>query len=81
MGIDEGVVCLGCCAGLMVVLLAVGLASVGWIAAVAAVIFGEEVLAPTPVVAKGVAVLLVGFGVAVAMIPAVARFVMSGSPM
>ena len=81
MGVDEGVVCLGCCVGLMLVLLAVGLASVGWMAAVAAVIFGEKVLAPTPAVAKGVAVLLVGFGIAVATIPAVAQFVMGGSPM
>ena len=81
MGIDEGVVCLGCCVGLMLVLLAVGLASVGWMAAVAAVIFGEKVLAPTPAVAKGVAVVLVGFGIAVATIPAVSRLVMGGSPM
>jgi len=81
MGIDEGVVCLGCCVGLMLVLLAVGLASVGWMAAVAAVIFSEKVLAPTPAVAKGVAIVLVGSGIAVATIPAVARFVMGGSPM
>ena len=81
MGIDEGVVCMGCCVGLMLVLLAVGLASVGWMAAVAAVIFAEKVLAPTPAVAKGVAIVLVGFGIAVATIPAVARFVMGGSPM
>jgi len=81
MGIDEGVVCLGCCIGLMVVLLAVGLASVGWMAAVAAIIFSEKVLAPTPAVAKGVAVLLVGFGIAVATVPSVAEFVMGGSPM
>lgn len=81
MGIDEGVVCLGCCAGLMLVLLAVGLASVGWMAAVAAIIFTEKVLAPTPAVAKGVAVLLVGFGIAVATVPAVTQFVMGGSPM
>ena len=81
MGLDEGVVCMGCCVGLMIVLLAVGLASVGWMAAIAAVIFGEKVLAPTPAVAKGVAVVLVGFGVAVATIPPVAQFVMGGSPM
>jgi predicted metal-binding membrane protein len=81
MGIDEGVVCLGCCAGLMLVLLAVGVASVGWMAAVAAIIFGEKVLAPTAAVAKGVAVLLVGFGIAVATIPAVAEFVMGGPGM
>ena len=81
MGIDEGVVCLGCCVGLMVVLLAVGLASVGWMAAVAAIIFGEKVLAPTPAVAKVVAVVLVGFGIGVATIPAVAQFVMGGPAM
>jgi predicted metal-binding membrane protein len=81
MGIDEGVVCLGCCAGLMLVLLAVGLASVGWMAAVSAVIFGEKVLAPTPAVAKGVAAALVGFGIAVATIPAFAQLVMGGAPM
>lgn len=81
MGIDEGVVCMGCCIGLMVVLLAVGLASVGWMAVVAAVIFGEKVLAPTPAIAKGVAIVLVGFGIAVATIPAVSWYVMGGSPM
>ena len=81
MGIEEGVFCAGCCAGLMLVLLAVGLASVGWMAAVAAVIFVEKVLAPTAAVAKAVAVLLVGFGIAVATIPTVAEFVMGGPPM
>ena len=80
MGLEEGVFCIGCCAGLMLVLLAVGLASVGWMAAVAAVIFTEKVLAPSPVVAKGIAVLLMGFGVAIATIPAVAEFVMGGMP-
>ena len=78
MGLEEGVFCIGCCAGLMLVLLAVGLASVGWMAAVAAVIFIEKVLAPSPVVAKGIAVLLVGFGIAIVTIPAVAEFVMGG---
>jgi predicted metal-binding membrane protein len=81
MGLEEGIFCLGCCVGLMLVLLAVGLASVGWMAAVAAVIFIEKVLAPTPAVAKGIAVLLVGFGIAVATIPTVAEFVMGGPPM
>ena len=81
MGIEEGVFCLGCCAGLMLVLLAIGLASVGWMAAVAAIIFVEKVLAPTPAVAKAVAVLLMGFGIAVATIPTVADFVMGGPPM
>ena len=81
MGVEEGTFCVGCCAGLMVVLLAVGLASVGWMAAVAAVIFVEKVLAPTPAVAKGVAILLLGFGIAVATIPTIAEFVMGRAPM
>jgi predicted metal-binding membrane protein len=81
MGLEEGVFCVGCCAGLMLVLLAVGVASVGWMAAVAAVIFIEKVLAPTPAVAKGIAVLLVGLGIAVVTIPTVAEFVMGGSTM
>jgi predicted metal-binding membrane protein len=81
MGVEEGVFCVGCCAGLMLVLLAVGLSSVGWMAAVAAVIFIEKVLAPTATVAKAVAVVIVGFGIAVAAIPAVGSFVMGGPPM
>jgi predicted metal-binding membrane protein len=81
MGLEEGIVCVGCCAGLMLVLLAVGLASVGWMAAVAAVIFVEKVLAPSQAVAKGIAVLLLGLGIAIATIPAVADLVMGGPRM
>lgn len=81
MGLEEGVFCVGCCAGLMLVLLAVGLASVGWMAAVAALIFVEKILAPSAAVARGIAVLLVGFGIAIATIPAVAEFVMGGPRM
>lgn len=79
LGLDEGVVCLGCCAGLMIVLLAVGLASVGWMAAIAAVIFGEKVLAPTPALGRVIAVTLISFGIAVAFVPAVAQLVMGPS--
>lgn len=81
MGLQEGVFCLGCCAGLMLVLGAIGLASVGWMAAVAAVIFVEKVLAPTAAVAKWIAILMVGFGGAVAAVPAVAEFVIGGPRM
>ena len=49
--------------------------------AVAAVIFVEKVLAPTAAVAKAIAVLLVGFGIAVATIPTIAEFVVGGPPM
>jgi predicted metal-binding membrane protein len=81
MGVEEGVFCVGCCAGLMLVLLAVGLSSVGWMAAVAAVIFIEKVLAPTATVAKAVAVVLVAFGIAVASISSVGSLVMAGPAM
>ena len=81
MGLEEGVFCLGCCAGLMVMLLAVGLASVGWMAAVAAIIFVEKVLAPTAGVAKLVGLGLLAFGIAVATIPALAEFTLSGRSM
>lgn len=81
MGLEEGVFCVGCCAGLMVVLLAVGLASVGWMAVVAAVIFVEKVLAPTAAVARAVGILLIGFGIAVATIAPVAGLVLGSGGM
>lgn len=69
MGLTEGVYCVGCCAGLMVVLLGVGISSVAWMGAVAAVIFVEKVLSPTPRVARAIAVGLLVFGLAVAAVP------------
>jgi predicted metal-binding membrane protein len=62
-------------------LLAVGLASVGWMAAVAAIIFVEKVLAPTAGVAKLVGLALLAFGIAVATIPALAEFTLSSRSM
>ncbi len=53
-GLEHGLVCLGCCWGLMLALLALGAGSLFWMAAVAAVIFVEKVTAfgahaPAPV--------------------------------
>ena len=42
MGAESGVWCAGCCVGAMVVLLAVGMASMWWMAAVGAAIFVEK---------------------------------------
>jgi predicted metal-binding membrane protein len=42
-GLEHGVVCLGCCWALMLALLALGVGSLLWMAAVAAVIFVEKV--------------------------------------
>ena len=44
VGIRHGMLCVGCCAGLMVVLLALGMMSVVWMTAVGAAILSEKVL-------------------------------------
>jgi predicted metal-binding membrane protein len=44
MGTDHGAHCVGCCFGLMLVLFVLGLMSIVWMAAVAAVVFAEKVL-------------------------------------
>lgn len=57
VGVRHGAFCVGCCAGLMVVLLALGMASIAWMAAFALVIAVEktsrrgELLAPASAVA------------------------------
>lgn len=43
MGCEHGLYCVGCCWGLMIVLFAVGVMSVFWMAVVAGVIFLEKV--------------------------------------
>jgi predicted metal-binding membrane protein len=43
MGVVHGVYCVGCCWGLMIVLFALGVMSLVWMAGVAAVIFAEKV--------------------------------------
>jgi predicted metal-binding membrane protein len=44
MGLEHGAYCVGCCWGLMVILFALGVMSVVWMAAVAGIIFAEKVL-------------------------------------
>jgi predicted metal-binding membrane protein len=44
MGLAHGLYCVGCCSGLMVILFALGLMSVVWMALVAALVFAEKVL-------------------------------------
>jgi predicted metal-binding membrane protein len=43
MGIDHGAYCLGCCRGLMLVMLVMGLMSLVWMGGLSMVIFVEEV--------------------------------------
>jgi predicted metal-binding membrane protein len=44
MGFTHGLYCIGCCWGLMLVLFSLGVMSLVWMAAIAAVIFAEKVL-------------------------------------
>jgi predicted metal-binding membrane protein len=44
MALDNSLYCIGCCAGLMVVLVAAGAMSLPWALLIAAVVFAEKVL-------------------------------------
>jgi predicted metal-binding membrane protein len=67
MGLHHGLFCLGCCWGLMLVLLTVGVMNLVWMALVAAVIFIEKVLPFGWATAKVVGVVLVGLGIGLAV--------------
>jgi predicted metal-binding membrane protein len=69
MGIEHGAWCVGCCWALMVVLFAVGVMSVTWMVVVAAIVFAEKVLPVGERVAQALAVVLVAFGIWVAVAP------------
>jgi predicted metal-binding membrane protein len=67
MGVHHGLFCLGCCWGLMLVLLTVGVTNLAWMGLVAAVIFIEKVLPFGWATAKVVGVVLVGLGIGLAV--------------
>jgi len=69
MGVEHGAWCVGCCWALMVVLFAVGVMSITWMVVVAAIVFAEKVLPIGERVAKLLAVVLVVFGIWVAVAP------------
>lgn len=68
MGVRHGLWCVGCCAGLMLLLLVLGAMSLLWMGVVTTLIFVEK-LAPWPRVRLGVAALCVALGIAVAAAP------------
>ena len=70
MGLEHGAWCLGCCVGLMLVLLVLGVMSITWMAVVAAVVFAEKVLPIGILVSRGIALGLVGLGIWIAVAPA-----------
>jgi len=69
MGVEHGIYCVGCCWGLMVVLLVLGVMSLFWMAVVAGVIFAEKVIPFGGRLTRPLAVLLVGLGIWVAAAP------------
>ena len=62
LGLDHGVQCVGCCGGLMLILLAVGLMNLGWMVVLAAVFFAEKVVPHGPLAGRlaGVALFITG---------------------
>jgi predicted metal-binding membrane protein len=69
MGAEHGAYCVGCCWGLMVVLFALGVMSLFWMAVVAALIFAQKVLPHGDRLARVFAVAFVAFGIWIAAAP------------
>jgi predicted metal-binding membrane protein len=69
MGVEHGAYCVGCCWGLMVILFAVGVMSVFWMAVIAGLIFAEKVLPYGNYLTRAFAFAFIAFGVWVAAAP------------
>jgi predicted metal-binding membrane protein len=81
MGIEHGAWCVGCCWALMAALFALGVMSIGWMAFIAALIAIEKLLPWRALANRGVALLLVALGIAVAFAPdRVPGLTLPGSP-
>lgn len=61
VGIYHGLYCIGCCWALMVVLIAVGVMNLAWMAAIAAAVFLEKTWSHGPAVSKVIGAALLGF--------------------
>ena len=68
-GLGHGGYCIGCCAGLMLALFALGIMSVFWMAVAAAAILVEKTLPGGEVFARMLAVVLVALGTWIALSP------------
>lgn len=69
MGIEHGAFCVGCCWGLMVILLVLGAMSIVWMGVVAGLIFAEKVLPFGHRLTRVFALLFVAVGIWVAAAP------------
>jgi predicted metal-binding membrane protein len=68
-GTEHGMACIGCCWALMAALFALGAMSLVWMALVAAVVAAEKLLPWRRMTGRGIALLLVLLGAAVALAP------------
>ena len=81
MGVIHGGWCIGCCWALMASLFALGVMSLGWMALIAALIALEKLLPWKQVANRGIAIVLLALGLAVAFEPAdVPGLTVPGSP-
>jgi len=69
MGVVHGGWCVGCCWALMAALFALGVMSLGWMAFIAALIAVEKLLPWRALASRGIAVLLLALGLALAFAP------------
>ena len=69
MGVEHGAYCVGCCWGLMIVLFALGVMSLAWMAVVAGLIFAQKVLPRGDRLTRVFAVGFVGAAVWIAAAP------------
>ncbi len=70
MGVEHGTYCIGCCWGLMVILFALGVMSLFWMAVITGVVFAEKILPHCVRLSRVFAVAFVAFGIWVALAPA-----------
>jgi predicted metal-binding membrane protein len=68
-GFQFGRYCVGSSAGLMLILISLGIMSITWMVVVAALVAGQKLLPPRPLVDVPVALSIVGLGVLVAVAP------------
>jgi len=69
MGLHHGLYCIGCCWGLMLVLFAVGVMSLFWMALIAVLIFAEKIFRVGPRLAPVFGIIFIALGLWIALAP------------
>jgi predicted metal-binding membrane protein len=77
LGIEHGVVCVGCCWGLMLILLALGSMDLFWMSVMGLIMFFEKIFAWMHLFTKPLAVGLIVLGVWVGISPSTDPFRLS----